>query len=346
MAVTKLADIVGHQEFAKYFNLQMLEQSVLVKSGIAAPDPVIAAKIAEGSGLEGKTLDMPYLDSLDSAGDSEVPVEETGATAEKISSGNDTAVVQFRRKKFGVTDIARIMRAADPMAQIVAQQVPYWNKQNQKIFLAIIKGVFAANARKAGTNTTENDTNGYLNGCDGDMILDLTAETEESAQILSKDSIMLAAQLLGDHKADLTAVAMPSIVETYLAGLDTNASLYRASEGPAALSKYNGRDIIVDDTVPYDPTTKTATIYLFGKGAVAYNPLPCPHPFELERDPDKAVDYIHAWVREIIHLRGWKWQGASAGLAPTNTELEAAGAWKRVWDKKRIPCVMLKAKLG
>lgn len=346
MATTKLADIVGHQEFTKFFNQQMIEKSVLIQSGIAAPDPIIAAKVAAGSGLEGKTLDMPFLESLDGAGDSEVPVEETGATAEKISSGNDVAVVQFRRKKFGVTDIAQIMRSADPLAEIINQQVPYWNKQNQKMFLSIIKGIFAANARKAGTNATENDTNGYLNGCDGDMILDLTAATTDSAQLLTKDSIMLAAQLLGDRKADLTAVAMPSVVETYLAGLDTNAGLYRASEGPSSLAKYNGRDILVDDTVPYDATTKTATIYLFGKGAVAYNPLPCPHPFEIERDSDKAADYIHAWVREIIHLRGWAWQGTSAGLAPTNAELEAAGAWKRVWAKKRIPCVMLKAKLG
>ncbi len=330
MATTKLADIVGHQEFTKFFNQQMIEKSVLIQSGIAAPDPVIAAKVAEGSGLEGKTLDMPYLESLDGAGDSEVPVEETGATAEKISSGNDVAVVQLRRKKFGVTDIVRIMRSVDPMAEIVNQQVSYWNKQNQKMFLSIIKGIFAANAANN----------------DADMILDLTEATTDSAKLLTKDSIMLAAQLLGDRKGDLTAVAMPSVVETYLAGLDTNAGLYRASEGPASLAKYNGRDILVDDSVPYDATTKTATIYLFGKAAVAYNPLPCPHPFEIERDSDKAVDYIHAWVREIIHLRGWKWQGTSAGLAPTNAELEDATAWSRVWAKKRIPCVMLKAKLG
>lgn len=330
MATTKLADLVGHQEFTKYFNQQMIEKSTLIQSGIAAPDPIIAAKVAAGSGLEGKTLDMPFLESLDGASDSEVPVEETGVTAEKISGANDVAVVQFRRKKFGVTDVAQLMSAADPMAEIINQQTAYWNKQNQKMFLAIIKGIFAANV----------DAN------DGDMVLDLTAATTDSAKLLTKDSIMLAAQLLGDRKGDLTAVAMPSVVETYLAGLDTNAGLYRASEGPASLAKYNGRDIIVDDTVPYDATTNTATIYLFGKAAVAYNPLPCNHPFEIERDSDKGADYLHAWVREIIHLRGWSWQGTCAGLAPTNAELEAASAWKRVWAKKRIPCVMLKAKLG
>ena len=350
MAQTTLADLIQHQEFLKYFNQQMLAKSTLVKSGIAVPDPVIANKVAAGSGFEGKTLDMPSLDSLDAAGDSEVPVEATGATADKVTAVQDTAVVLFRRKKFAVTDVAAMMTGTDPMAHIVNQMTPYWDKQHQKMLLAELTGIFGANARKARTDgaqasDAEGSTYGYFNGCDGDAILDITGEAGNAA-LLNKDTIMLGAQLLGDRKSELTAVAMPSIVETYLAGIDTNAGLYRASDAPDTLSKYNGRDIIVDDTVPYDPSTKVATIYLFGKGAVAWNQLPVPHPFETDRDKDKAIDYIHSWVRQIIHLRGWKWNGTMAGLGPTNAELSTAANWKRVYDKKRIPCVMLKVKLG
>ena len=350
MAQLTLADLIQHQEFTKYFNQQMLAKSTLVKSGIAVEDPVIANKVAQGSGFEGKTLDMPSLESLDNAGDSEVPVEATGATADKVQAVQDTAVVQFRRKKFGVTDVAAIMSGTDPMAHIVNQMTPYWDKQHQKMLLAELAGIFGANARKARVSNAqasdaEGSTHGYFNGNDGDAILDITGENGNAA-LLDKNTIMLAAQLLGDHKADLTAIAMPSIVETVLSGLDTNAGLYRASDAPDTLSKYNGRDIIVDDTVPYDAENKVATIYLFGKGAVAWNQLPVPHPFEYDRDKDKAIDYIHSWVRQIIHLRGWKWQGTASGLAPTNVELGTAANWKRVYDKKRIPCVMLKCKLA
>lgn len=350
MAHTTLADLIQHQEFTKYFNQQMLAKSTLVKCGIAAEDPVIANKIAQGSGFEGKTLDMPSLESLDNAGDSEVPVEATGATADKVGAVQDTAVVQFRRKKFGVTDVAAIMSGTDPMAHIVSQMVPYWDKQHQKMLLAELGGIFGANARKArvaGSQATdaEGSTYGYFNGNDGDAIFDITGEAGNAA-LLDKNTIMLAAQLLGDHKSELTAIAMPSIVETVLSGFDSNAGLYRASDAPDTLSKYNGRDIIVDDTVPYDAENKVATIYLFGKGAVAWNQLPVPHPFEYDRDKDKAIDYIHSWVRQIIHLRGWKWQGTAAGLAPTNLELANAANWKRVYDKKRIPCVMLKCKIA
>ena len=350
MAQLTLADLIQHQEFTKYFNQQMLAKSTLVKSGIAAEDPVIANKVAQGSGFEGKTLDMPSLESLDNAGDSEVPVEATGATADKVQAVQDTAVVQFRRKKFGVTDVAAIMSGTDPMAHIVNQMTPYWDKQHQKMLLAELAGIFGANARKArvagaASTDAEGSTYGYFNGNDSDAILDITGEAGNAA-LLDKNTIMLAAQLLGDHKADLTAVAMPSIVETVLAGMDSNAGLYRASDAPDTLSKYNGRDIIVDDTVPYDAENKIATIYLFGKGAVAWNQLPVPHPFEYDRDKDAAVDYIHSWVRQIIHLRGWKWQGTASGLAPTNAELATAANWKRVYDKKRIPCVMLKCKVA
>ena len=338
MATTTLADLIQHQEFTKYFNQQMLAKSTLVKCGIAAPDETIAAKIAAGCGIEGKTIDMPFLESLDNAGDSEVPVEATGATAEKVAAAQDTAVVLFRRKKFAVTDIAAIMSGADPMAHIVNQMTPYWDKQHQKMLLAELAGIFGANATAYNADTAP-----YGNG--GDAILDITGEAGNAA-VLDKNTIMLAAQLLGDHKADLTAIAMNSVVETVLAGMDTNAGLYRASDAPDVLAKYNGRSIIVDDTVPYDPATKVVTIYLFGRGAVAWNQLPTPHPFETDRDKDKAIDYIHSWVRQIIHLRGWKWNGTMAGLGPTNAELGTAANWKRVYDKKRIPCVMLKCKLG
>lgn len=331
MAEMKLADLIAHEEFCKYFAQQMLEKSTLIKSGIAAQDPVVAAKVAAGSGLEGKTLDMPSLDSLDNAGDAEVPVESTGATVDKVGTICDVAVVQFLRKKFGVTDVARIMGNVDPMAHIVSQLLPYWEKQNNKRFISLVKGVFASN------DADQTD--------DGDMTFDISGETGTAA-LLAKDTILLGSQKMGDRSAELTAVAMNSATEKYLAALDTNAGLYRASEAPGQLSKYNGRDIIVDDNIPYDATNKKATIYLFGRGVAAYNELPTPHPFEADRDSDTAVDYIHSWRRFIMHIRGFKWVGTPAGLGPTAAELETAANWDRVYAQKRIPLVRVVAKIG
>ncbi|MGN0851849.1 MAG: major capsid protein [Kiritimatiellia bacterium] len=350
MAKMTLADLVQRQEFCEYFRQDMITKSTLIQSGIAAPDPTIAAKIAAGSGLEGKTLDMASLDSLDAAGDAEVPVEATGATEDKIGTKNDTAVVQFLRKKFGVTDVAAVMGKVDPMAHIVSQLTPYWLKQDQKRLLAIVKGIFASNDRKARVaNATasdaEDDTYGYKNGGGGDMTFDITGESGSAAQ-LAKDTILTGAQLLGDRSEELTAVAMNSATAVRLAAMDTNAGLYRASEAPGKLATYNGRAIIIDDLIPYDAATKVATIYLFGRGVVSYNELPTKVPFEMDRDKDKAIDYIHSWRRFIMHVRGMKCAFSPDGLGPTVDELETAGNWTRIYDKKRIPLVRIKAKLG
>lgn len=344
MATMKLEDLVQRQEFTDYFRQQMIEKSTLIQSGIAVPDPTIAAKIAAGSGLEGKTLDMPSLESLDTADDAEVPVEAQGATEDKVKAVNDTAVVQFLRKKFAVTDIAQVMGKTDPMAHIVSQMTPYWQKQDQKRLLAIIDGVFGSNSAKKYTGSgAESAENGYKYGGDGDMTLDLTGGSD----VLDKDTILLGAQLLGDHKADLTAIAMNSMVETILSTKDANASLYKASEAPGKLATYNGRSIIVDDTIPYNPETKVATIYLFGRGVVAYNELPTKVPFEMDRDKDRAIDFIHSWRRFIMHIRGMKCNFSPAGLGPTIDELKAVGSWKRIYnDVKRIPLVRVKVKLA
>lgn len=326
MATMKLADLVQHQEFTNYFRQEMLSKSLLVQSGIAVPDPVIAAKVAAGSGLEGKTLDMPYLESLDSAGDAEVPVDGTNATDDKVGTKNDVAVVQYLRKTFAVTDVAATMGRVDPMAHIVSQLTPYWLKQDQKRFLAIVKGVFAANDAGA-----------------ADATHDITT-LEGTAANLAKDTILMGAQLLGDRSAELTAVAMNSRTAAYLAALDTNAGLYRASEAPGQLATYNGRAILVDDAI--EDASGEATIYLFGAGSVVYNELPTPHPFEAERDANAAIDRLHSWRRCILHVRGWKWQGSMAGTGPTVAELEASTAWTRVFDRKRVPLVRVKAKIA
>lgn len=319
---TTLADLVQNVEFANYFYRSMLERSALIRSGIAAEDPIIAQKVAAGGKFEGTNIKLPSVSQIDTSSDSEVPVENKEATPDKVTAEQEIAAIQYRRKTFAITDVASTMSSADPAMHIMSQLVPYWNNEYQKIIINSLTGIFASD--------------------DGeDSMFDISGETGTAA-VLTKDTILLGAQLLGDRKSELTAVAMNSAVETYLASLDTNASLYRASEGAAQLSQYNGRDIIVDDTIPYDADTKIGVIYLFGRGAFTYNNLPVPHAFEAERKAGVGCDYIHTWVRSIIHPRGWNWAGTPAGLAPTNAELATGANWERKFEVKRVPIAMVK----
>ena len=321
--MTKIADLIQNPMFLEYFQRDMVERSNLLQSGIAGTDPVIAARAA-AAGVSGKTVDMPFFNSLDGASDDEVLAEDTALTPDKIDANKDVAVICRRGKAFAVTDLAKDLSGEDPMAAISNHLAAYWNKMRQKRLMKVLDGVFGRNVA--------NDSSS--------LVLDLSANT------MGKSDIMLGAQLLGDRKSELTGIIMNSAVETYLAGLDTNASLYRASDAAAVLPRYNGRDIVVDDNCPYNPSTGVTTIYLFGRGAVALNPVPEAVPFETDREKLKGNDILISRIADICHLRGYKWTGTPAGVTPTNAELGTASNWSRVYESKEIRCVKLVAKIA
>lgn len=323
MSMTKIADLIQNPLFTEYFQRDMVERSNLLQSGIAATDEVIARRCA-AAGVSGKTVDMPFFNSLDGASDDEVLAEDTALTPDKIDASKDVAVICRRGKAFAVTDLAKDLSGEDPMAAISNHLAAYWNKMRQKRLMKVLDGVFGRNVA--------NDSSS--------LVLDLSAST------MGKSDLMLGAQMLGDRKAELTGIIMNSAVETYLAGLDTNASLYRASDAAAVLPKYNGRDIVIDDNCPYNASTGVTTVYLFGRGAVALNPVPEAVPFETDREKLKGNDILISRIADICHLRGYKWTGTPAGVTPTNAELGTASNWARVYQAKEIRCVKLIVKIA
>jgi len=325
MNMTKIADLIQNPMFADYVRQQMVERSTLVKSGIAAVDPVIAARCA--AGVSGKTISLPFFNSLDNASNDEVAAEETDLTPEKIDASQDVAVICRRGKAFAASDLAAELSGQDPMGAMAAQIAEYRNKMDQKRLVSVLDGVFGRNVASDSSS----------------LVLDLSANT------MGKTDILLGAQKLGDRKMELTAIAMNSAVQTYLAGLDKNAALYRASEGPATLAKYDGRDIVVDDNIPYNSATGVATIYLFGRGAVAMNDVPTKVPYETDRKKLQGTDILITRWAGICHLRGYKWTGTTSGAAvadggPTNAQLATAGNWAKVYNPNDIRCVKLLVK--
>lgn len=327
MTMTEVQDLIQIPMFADYVRQQMIERSVLVKSGIAAPDPVIAARCA--AGVSGKTVTLPFFNSLDNADDEEVLVEDNALTPDKIDASQDVAVICRRGKAFACSDLAADLSGQDPIAAVAAQIADFRNKMDQKRLVAVMNGVFGRN------HASDNDS----------LCLDLSGTT------MGKTDLLLGAQKLGDRKLELTAVAMNSAVGTYLSGLDTNASLYKPSQGAASLPTYNGRTIVEDDTIPYDASTGVATVYLFGRGAVALNEVPEKVPYETDREKLKGNDILITRHAGICHLRGYAWTGTASGAAvadggPTNTQLGTAGNWDRVYDAKQIRCVKMLVKIA
>ena len=341
MAFTNLANIVSNTAFTQYFAKAVLDRSKLFKSGIAVSDPFIQQKCNE-AGFGGNFVNLPFFNAITTGSNrGEQRLDESDLQPQNITAGQDIAPIIRRGKAFGSNDIAADVAGADPIKVIADQLADYWNVRNEARLMSVLKGVFARNVAHD----------------DSDLVLDISEE-EGDAALLTKDTLLLAAQLLGDRKTELTAIAMNSMVETYLAALDTNAGLYRASDAAATLPKYNGRDIIVDDNCLYDSTSKKVEIYLFGRGAVAYCDCPVKTPFEVGRNALTAggQDFLVSRIGNICHVRGYKWAVTDAN--PDNTKtgtsgnpgyiagLEDAGNWDRVYDKKDIRVVKLIAKLA
>lgn len=329
MAITKLSDVVNNASmaaFTPFFTKAYHDNSTFLRSGIAASDPVIAARCA-AAGFGGKTINMPFWGDLDGADN--VSTDTGDITIDKISSGQDVAVITRRDKAFGITDLAVDLAGDDPMGWIASRLGAYWARRDQVKVLSTLKGIFTAST-----------------GAGKDLIYDISGLSGTSA-VLGRDTLLWAAQLLGDKKANLTAIAMNSAAETLLTTIDAQSSLYKPSE-QGNLASYNGKALIVDDNLGYDSSTKVAEIYLFGAGAVAMNDVPSKNPFEAGRDPlrNGGEDFVVSRHAGIAHVRGFKWGGTPAGATPTNSELETAANWTKVYNVKDIRVVKVIAKLG
>lgn len=327
MAITKLSDVVSAASmaaFTPFFKKAYHDNSVFLKSGIAATDSVIAARCAQ-AGFGGKTVNMPFWGDLN--GDDNVSSDTGDIEVSKISAGQDVAVITRRDKAFGITDLAVDLAGDDPMGWIASRLGAYWARRDEAKIISVLKGVFGSAA--------------------ANLVYDISSEAGTAA-ILDETTFIWAAQKLGDKKTNLTAVAMNSIAEAFLSSLDARSTLYRPSEAKGTLPTYNGKSIVMDDNLGFDADTKVAEIYFFGAGAVALNDCPTKNPFEAGRDPLKngGEDYVVSRHANIAHVRGIKWTGTPTGASPSNSELATSGNWSKVYDDKDIRVVKLICKLG
>lgn len=322
----KLSDIVFNTSFYKYFVNAVAELSALVNSGVVSADAAITT-IAQSAGFGGKTVNLPFWNDIMT--DDEVLSDSGNMDPQKINAGQDIGVIFRRGNLFKSSDLAADIAGDDPMKALATMLAKYWSRKQQKTIFSMLKGIFADNVA--------NDS--------GDLVLDISQDVGDDA-LLARNTLLYAAQLLGDAKNNLSALAMNSQAETVLN--DIGGTLFKSGgETPAQLSSYNGRSIIVDDGVHYEAATGIADIYLFGAGAIALNDVPTKMPFEVGRDIPASADQLASRMSYIAHVRGFAWQSpAIAGASPTNAEIESAAAWDRVYGRKQVRVCKLRCKLA
>ena len=329
MAHTTISDIANNSAYlSKCIQLYASAKSALVRSGIVQSDPNIAALVA-ACGVRGTKVNLPFFNDL--TGDDEELSESASLTPAAITGGQDVAAIHRRGKAFAAGDIAASVAGEDPLGNVVKLVGDYILRQRQRVLFASLKGLFADN--------TTNDS--------ADLVLDISSETGTAAN-LTKDTLLYAAQLLGDAKENLVAIACHSQVELALNELSGNSQTYRpANEQEGILSSYNGKQIIMDDSCGFDSDTSTAEIYLFGKGAFAMEPAQGAEPaIESYRDALSSVTGLIERDFYILHPRGFAFTGTPAGATPTIAELGTGANWNRVYDKKSVRVCKLKCKIA
>ncbi len=305
MPKTTVADVIVPEVFNPYVVQQTAELSALYQSGIVATSDELNSLAASG----GRLINMPFWNDLD--GDDEVLSDIAALDVERITSGQDIAVLLMRGKAWSVNDLAKALSGDDPMATIGQMVAGYWARRMQATLLSILTGVFAAPSMAANVYDTDDR--------------------------ISADNTILAIQCLGDAKSKLTGFLMHSAVEADLARQDL-IDFTKDSTGSIEIPTYLGKRVIVDDGCPV--ANGVYTTYIFGQGAIGYGEGAAPVPTETARDALSGDDILVSRRHFILHPRGVRWlDQVVADKSPNNAELANPVNWLRVYEPKNVRIV-------
>jgi len=316
MASTKIADVIVPSVFNPYVVEKSTELSALFESGIIATVGELNVFGQKG----GTTVAMPFWKDL--TGAEEILSDVVPLGVDKITTGQDIAVLHARGKAWGVNDLAEALSGDDPMAQIAALVGDFWQRRWQTMLINILTGIFAS-ASMSGN------------------IHDISAAAAPD-NIISANSVVDAMYKLGDASQRLIAFARHSAVVAVLVkqGL---IDFKEDRDGNPTLPYYMGKRVIQDDGMPV--TGGVYTSYLFGAGAIGYADGGAPTPTETDRDSLAGEDILINRRHFVMHPRGIAWIGTATGVSPTNAELAIGTNWNRRYSPKNIRIVQFKHKI-
>jgi hypothetical protein len=331
MAKTALADIIIPSLFEKYALERTAAKSAFVQSGIVEANPHFDELAAGG----GKTVDMPFWQDITPA--RQILSDSGALTVNKITSSKDVAIINNDAQAWAANDLAGALAGSDPLNAVLDLVGAYWARIDQAYVISLLKGLFGTSGALTATHK-----------------LAIGAEATGSysaATRLNGDTFVDATVKLGDCSDNLTALAVHSATEAALRKLDLIDYL-ADSEGKMTIKTFQGRRVIIDDSLPVRAGTTSGyvyTSYLFGPGCFARGNATLNEPVEGGHGT-KAVEWSRAALdsdtnfinrrRYLLHPRGVKFTSASlAGVSPTNAELETVANWSRVFEAKNIRIV-------
>lgn len=306
--------------FLKYTEtIPRVKQNAFLSAGILRNRPDLKAALSEQTG--GNFITVPMTGRI--GGEALNYDGNTNITATSLETYMQGMIVVGRAKAWQEKDFSFDITGHNFMEDIARQTVEYWDDVDQATILAILKGIFGISAGTFAASHT----------------LDISAETTNTVNATTLN--LAAQQAAGDNKNIFTMAIMHSAVATTLENLQVleyfKQNDANGMQRSVALATWNGRTVLIDDSVPTEPDSEDTkyTTYLLGQGAFDYCDCGAKVPVETWRDPKTSggIDMLINRQRKLFAPRGISFvQPTAAIVSPTNTELETAARWTLVKD--------------
>lgn len=322
--VLRLSDVIVPEVFDRYIIEQSIYKNIFVRSGIMNRDARFDALVSGG----GTEFNMPFWQQLSG---SPQPIQ-SGTTIETKKTTTSKQVA--RRFMFGrgwaSEEIASALAGEDAMAAIGSMVDDYWNRFFNGFLFSVIKGTIADNI--------DNDS--------GDLVEDITTTgTPGASNKINSDSVIDALVKQGDKLDEFAGIAMHSIVYSQLLKNDLIDTIPDSQEG-RPIDTFMGMRTIVDDglTADVDGSNNVYWNVLFRPNSIAYGESGANITVsEIDRNAPGSEDRLFTRRQYTMHPRGFKWiENSVASDMPTQSEVEEAGNWDRVFEKKNCGYVILK----
>ena len=331
MAVTQIANIISETDFQVEVLNASLRQSALYDTGVMVNDADITRMASANTGT---IFNFNYFNDLD---DTEASVSSdnpaTLGTAGGITTAQETTVKCMRNKGWGSANLASAMSATGkPYETIMSRISAYWARQYDMVGLSTMKGIIADN---------------ILSNA-GDMIVDISAEIGDLS-LPTFDHIIDAKYTMGDMADSLSTMLAHSAVTSKLLKDQVSNRVFDA-QGALLYEEVAGLRMITRDTVP-----NAAGVYdsiLLAGGAIGFG-FGSPEIQEEEESSasggnGEGVKTVWSRRHFAIHPYGFNFVGRKgagfAGESPTNAELEVAGNWERIKERKAVKIAVLRSK--
>jgi hypothetical protein len=323
MAQVQLSDVYVPLDYATGAQQSQIERNVFIQSGIVTGDPRISAFASVGGAIN-EVAFMNPLGTPEPNYSNDDPNDES--TANKITGGKFQVRTAFQNQSWSTMDFAVELALIKPMPAITGRIGAYWATTNERRVIASSAGVLADNV--------SNDSSDMLHS------IAITTGTIDDSNRVNSNAIIDTIQTMGDHGEMLKVMAMHSAVYRKMQK-DQLIDFVPASDGQIDIPMYQGKRVLVDDSLTPDltvPAYPVYTIHFFTAGAYVGGEGMPENASELWRDPKagngSGQSTLFSRRTDIQHPLGFSCVGTPAGETLTLAELRLAATWDRVWDRK------------